>query len=207
MYKIEDIKNILEKKNYDFFSLDKPYNLNIIGIRNSSNVPNTFNDTIIVIYKDSNKQERLVSFKCTTDPGLFWLQTPTNVDGTLILVPGQYKSCYQLGFHGRTSKHPYKALEQIGNMTYVRDADRDNVLDFELMNDPKKIITGIFKTNIHRANEDYESIQVDKWSAGCQVIADPIDFAMLMNLCDKASMLYGNKFSYTLLENKDFNNI
>lgn len=92
-------------------------------------------------------------------------------------------------------------------MTYVRDADRDNVLDFELMNDPKKIITGIFKTNIHRANEDYESIQVDKWSAGCQVIADPIDFAMLMNLCDKASMLYGNKFSYTLLENKDFNNI
>lgn len=207
MITIEKIKEIFDRKKYNFFSLDKPYNLNIIGIRNNSNIPNSFNDQVIVIYKDSNKQERVLSFQATTDPGLYWLQNPLNVDGTLILVPGQYKSCYELGLHGRSSLHPYKALEQVGNMTYVRDADRDKVLDFELMKDPKKIVTGIFKTNLHRANEEYESVQVDKWSAGCQVIADPVDFATLINLCDKAAKLYGNKFTYTLIENNDFNTI
>lgn len=207
MYTIDQIKKVFEKKNYDFFTLDKIYNLNIIGVRSESNTPNAFDDQILVIYKDSNKKERILSFQATTDPGLYWLQNPLNVEGTLILVPGQYKSCYQVGIHGRSGKNPYKALEQVGNMIYVRDADRDKVLDFELMNDPKKIITGIFKTNIHRANENHESVQVDKWSAGCQVIADPVDFATLLNLCDKATELYGNKLSYTLLENKDFKNI
>lgn len=205
MYNINQIKKIFEKKNYQFFTLDKIYNLNIIGIRNSSNIPNSFNDTLLVIYKDSNKQERIQSFECTTDPGLYWLQHPINIEGTLILVPGQYRNCYQLGIHGRTSSNPYKALEQVGNMIYVRDADRDNVLDFELMKDPKKIVTGVFKTNLHRANEAHESIQVDKWSAGCQVVADPIDFATLMNLCDKSAELYGNKFTYTLINQEDFN--
>jgi hypothetical protein len=203
MITIEKIKKVFEKKNYKFFSLDKIYNLNIIGIRNSNNVPNSFNDQIVVIYKDSNKQERILSFQATTDPGLYWLENPQNIDGTLILVPGQYESCYQIGIHGRTSSNPYKALEQVGNMIYVRDGDRDKVLDFQLINDPKKIITGIFKTNLHRANENHESIQVDKWSAGCQVIADPVDFATLLNLCDKSAELYGNKFTYTLLEDKD----
>jgi hypothetical protein len=201
---IEQIKHIFEEKNYKFFSLDKPYNLNIIGIRSTNNIPNAFDDLLVIVYKDSNKKERLLSFQATTDPGLFWLQNPLNVKGTLILVPGQYESCYQLGVHGRSSDHPYRALEQVAPMTYVRDFDRDKVLDFELINDPKKIISGIYKTNIHRANELHESVQIDKWSAGCQVVADPVDFATLINLCDKASQLYGNKFTYTLLDNKDF---
>lgn len=195
---IDQIKKVFEKKNYDFFTLDKPYNLNIIGIRSNSRIPNAFDDTMVIIYKDGNKQERLLSFKCTTDPGLYWLQNPMNIDGTIIMVPGQYKSCYKVGLH-----KGYKALQQIGDMTYVRDKDKDKELDFELMNDPKKIITGVFATNIHRANENNESVQVDKWSAGCQVIADPVDFAMLMNLCDKSAELYGNKFSYTLITYKD----
>jgi hypothetical protein len=200
---IEKIKEIFEKKNYKFFSLDKPYNLNIIGIRNINNIPNAFDDLIIVVYKDANKKERLLQFQATTDPGLFWLQNPLNVDGTLILVPGQYSNCYQLGIHGRSGKDPYKALEQVGSMTYVRDADRDKILDFQLINDSTKIVHGIFKTNIHRANENYESVQVDKWSAGCQVIADPVDFATLMNLCDKSAELYGNKFTYTLINSSE----
>ena len=195
---IKRIKEIIEKKGYTFFNLDKPYNLNIIGIRSKSNIPNSFDDKIIVIYRDNNGQERLLSFKATTDPGLYWLQHPMNIDGTIIMVPGQYKSCYKIGTH-----RGYKALQQVGSMTYVRDADRDKVLDFELINNPKKIITGVFATNLHRANSDFESTQVDKWSAGCQVIADPVDFAMLMNVCDKSAELYGNKFSYTLLEEKD----
>lgn len=199
MYTIENIKKVYEKKNYQFFSLDKSYNLNIIGVRSINNIPNSFDDNILIVYKDGNKQERLLSFKATTDPGLYWLQHPMNIDGTAIMVPGQYLSCYQLGLH-----KGYRALVQVGPMTYIRDINRDNKLDFELMNDPKKIIHGVFATDLHRANEVHESIQVDKWSAGCQVIADPIDFAMLINLCDKSAELYGNKFSYSLLNQSDF---
>jgi len=45
---------------------------------------------------------------------------------------------------------------------------------------------------------------VGKWSAGCQVLQDPDHFKFLLTLCDRASVKYGNKFSYTLLEEADF---
>ena len=41
------------------------------------------------------------------------------------------------------------------------------------------------------------------YSAGCQVFADPKDFAKFIELCKKQSTLYGNSFTYTLLDEKD----
>gem|GEM_PF-6033206 len=38
----------------------------------------------------------------------------------------------------------------------------------------------------------WESFQVDKWSAGCQVIADPVEFDVFMSLCRAASQVWGN---------------
>jgi hypothetical protein len=40
---------------------------------------------------------------------------------------------------------------------------------------------------------------IDKYSAGCQVFANAADFGTFMALCQKHSQLYGNRFSYTLL--------
>jgi hypothetical protein len=42
-------------------------------------------------------------------------------------------------------------------------------------------------------------MQVDKWSAGCQVTADHLDLNIVVALAKKAAALYGNSFSYTLL--------
>ena len=79
-----------EKKGYAFFDRDKPYNLNIIGVRRVEDaIPNKFDDTIVVIYR-----ERVegpwdgFTADITTDPGLYWLMHPINVEGTAISGSG-----------------------------------------------------------------------------------------------------------------------
>jgi hypothetical protein len=43
---------------------------------------------------------------------------------------------------------------------------------------------------------------VDKWSAGCQVFANAANFAQFMAMCQKHKSLYGNHFTYTLIDNR-----
>ena len=64
---------------------------------------------------------------------------------------------------------------------------------------------GIYGINIHRATkwEGRKSTQIDKWSAGCQVIAANNDFKFFMEIINKAAGIWGNSFSYTLIESKD----
>ena len=63
---------------------------------------------------------------------------------------------------------------------------------------------GMFGINIHRAGTFVNgSTQIDKWSAGCQVLSKESDFNILMELAEKARALYGNSFTYTLIESSD----
>ena len=41
---------------------------------------------------------------------------------------------------------------------------------------------------------------VDKFSAGCQVFANASDFFQFIQLCERHKQLYGNKFTYTLVD-------
>ena len=62
----------------------------------------------------------------------------------------------------------------------------------------------MFGINIHRAGTFINgSTQIDKWSAGCQVLSKESDFNLLMELAEKAKTLYGNSFTYTLIESRD----
>ena len=45
---------------------------------------------------------------------------------------------------------------------------------------------------------------VNKFSAGCQVVKEPGDFREFILLCEKSLEFFGDGFSYTLLEEKDF---
>jgi len=56
---------------------------------------------------------------------------------------------------------------------------------------------------IHHANNDFASIEVNNWSAGCQVVDDPVSFEKLMELVDQSVAIRGNLFSYSLLEEED----
>lgn len=190
---IDSIKNIFKRKNYEFFE-NGDYNLNIIGIRTGATVSNVFDDFIVVIFKAKNKWTIKI-YSATTDPGLYWINNPIKVEGTAILVPGQYRGAYSIGIH-----KGYKALVQSRNVKVYRDPNKDEILNF----DSKTIQEGSFGINIHRAMEDGESTNVNKWSAGCQVFASSKDFDEFMNLCETSKINYGGKFTYTLIEERDF---
>lgn len=63
----------------------------------------------------------------------------------------------------------------------------------------------MFGINIHRAHQDYELETVDKYSAGCQVIQDPNEFDVFMGVVKKSAEIFGNKFTYTLINENDIN--
>jgi len=193
MYKpsIDILKRAFAKKGYTFRTGE--YELNIIGIRNDSAKPNSFDDTLCVLFKDEYGDEVLLYFPATTDPGSYWLAHPMNVKGTAIMVEGQYKDVYKVGIH-----KTYKALQQVGKIKFVRDGNKDNVLDFEAATK----IEDIIGANIHHAADKENSVTVDKWSAGCQVIQK--GWQEFIELCEKSRLITErNRFDYTLLNIKD----
>lgn len=186
------ILNKMHESGYVVFKKDHiPYNLNIVGIRSASREANAFDDHIAWFYKYKGTWTFRV-YKATTDPGLYYLNHPTNVHGTAILKAGQYRSAYQLGMH----RNRYLALKQVRPVTVIRDTDTDNSLDLSA----GKQQTGIFGINIHRGSAQSESPLVNRWSAGCQVIADPVNFNEFIEVCKKARHQWGASFTYTLLE-------
>lgn len=193
MYKpqIEQLKRALLQKGYPMKT--KEWELNIIGIRNNTNIPNSFDDTICVLFKDHYGDDTLVCFSATTDAGLYWLLHPMNVEGCIIMKEGHYSDVYKIGLH-----RGYKALEQCGNIRYVRDNNHDGILDF---NAPYEV-EGNFKTNIHHASMPEQSTVVDKWSAGCQVINK--GWWEFLELCEQSRLITErNRFSYTLIQIND----
>jgi hypothetical protein len=194
-FNLEQIKEVLKKKKYIFFDRNRTYALNIIGIRSNTLVANHFDDWLYLIYRNEQLEEQVHEFAITTDPRSYWLKNPLHVDGTAILVPGQYIGSHTLGLH----KGTYEALTQKAPMKIWRDNTRDSKL-----NETGAIYEGLFSINIHRSNAASESQIVEKWSAGCQVFQNPEDYHFFMDCCKKSSELYGNSFTYTLLKESDF---
>jgi hypothetical protein len=120
------------------------------------------------------------------------LKNPLRKEGTAILKSGQYRGSHQLGLH----QGKYQALTQKNPLPVFRDKDKDS--EYDLI--PESIQTGIFGINIHRSNPYTESELVDKWSAGCQVFKRVKDFNLFMGLCRKSSKIWGNSFTYTLID-------
>ena len=201
MYTREQIMETVEGKGYKYFhdNSNKGYDVNIIGIRNSETkgrVTNAFDDLLTVAYKKDDEWQ-YHEFNCTTDPGTHWVENILNEKGVAILKPGQYRGSHKLRLHGGK----YLALGQKKEVTVYRDNDRDDKYDL----DESKTDTGLFGINIHRATSRAggKSTRVDKWSAGCQVIADNDDWHEFLDICQAAREIHGNSFSYTLLESKD----
>ena len=198
-YTREQIKDTVEGLGYKYFTGDN-YDVNIVGIRNSDTngkVTNKFDDTITISYRDESGDWQYHEYNCTTDPGDNWMDNPMLEKGCAVLKPGQYRGSHKLRLH----QGKYLALGQKKPVTVYRDRNKNDKYDF----DESTLDTGLFGINIHRATalEGKTSTNVDKWSAGCQVIASNDDWHEFLGICKKARKEWGNSFTYTLIESKD----
>jgi len=193
----ENIKSYFQAQEYKFFDTpDKKLNINIVGVRRDNQGTNTFDDFLLLMYRE---EELMVSrrYQVTTDPGKYWLQNPSNPKGTAVLKPGQYRSTWQLGKH----QGKYEALVQRKPVQVYRDNNKDEVIDYDSMT--TMIDEGYFGINIHRSNPYDESYVINKWSAGCQVFKKVEDYNNFIEACRESAKIYGNAFTYTLITEKD----
>lgn len=197
MYSVEQIKKGLINKGYVWFNDDanKGYDVNIVGIRNSSKkdeVTNLFDDLITISFKKDGKWQYF-EFEITTQAGKKGVLHHSNPLGVARLIPNQYRGAYSIGLH----KGEYKALCQRKPVSVWRDDNKN------LTFDEKVIFSGLFGINIHRSNPKTQSTYVENWSEGCQVFKKVADFNKFMDICSKASEIHGNKFTYTLITSND----
>lgn len=187
---IEKLQSIFTKKGYIW----NP-NLNIIGVRNKSVgdiITNKFDDTMYVAYKEQGNW-KIKSYVITTDPGTYYMKNPLNSNGCAILVEGQYLNIYSIRKH----QGKYNAVCQTyGAVKLYRDRDKDTVYDF--VNIQSDANSGV---NIHKAGKD--SLEINKWSAGCTVFKRESDFNEFMSICNQFKSILGNKFTYTLINSND----
>lgn len=175
-YSILELKNEFHKLDYQWLDFQ------IIGVRSKTNIPNKFDDLIGLIENNT-----ITWFTGTTNPGTHWLKNLLNKAGAALLKPGQYLDTYKLDLH----QGKYLALCQRKPVTVYRDGDKDDIAE-----ETKVTEIGLFGINIHRANPSAISSIIDRWSAGCQVLNNPIDFNYLIKRCQESKL---KDFSYTLL--------
>ena len=195
-YTREQIQAAMAAKGYKWFSDDanKTYDVNIVGIRNSTTgqkVTNVFDDTITISFKDANGAWQFYQWAATTDPGkksmLEWHKMGIT-GGCARLVANQYRSTWTIDKH----QGKYDALcQRLANVKVYRDTDLDLVYDED------KVTEGMYGINIHKSGLD--STWVENWSAGCQVFKRVKDFDAFLKICKKAKTIHGNKFSYIIV--------
>lgn len=186
----EGLKRILDTIGYKIDTFQ------IVGIRSLADDPDKFDD-LIGVFQFVDGKPIVNWFTGTTNPGVHWLKNLLNPKGTAVLMPGIYENCWTIGKH----KGEYEALVQYAPVTVFRDNNKNNKSETRYLRgkeqDKSRIDRGLFGINIHRASEKTISRIIDRWSAGCQVLNNPTEFAQLLKMC-KAS---GKKtFTYILLE-------
>ena len=179
---------------------ENKWELNITGVRTKGKrVTNKFDDWLIVDFIDESDTPQLYQFPITTQPGDDWVLKPYTSLGAAILKPGQYKNAYKWGIH-----KTYEAIVDATDLVVFRDPNKDLVYD-----DPNlDTQTGEFGINIHRSNPTGTSVNVNQWSAGCQVFANSEDFKVFLNILGKSYQQLGKskteiRYTYTLLEEDD----
>ena len=174
------------------------YHLNLFGIRSTDTKPNSFDDIMGVAYTVDGLWKVEV-WPATTDPGTYYLENPSNVNGTAILCPGQYHA-WKIDLHAGK----YEALcQRAASVTVWRDNNRDDILDHPVGSEA----SGYYGINLHRSSlytdtvEEAETASVGKWSAGCQVHARIDAFDEMMKLAHMQEDTLGiDVFTYTLMD-------
>lgn len=200
-----------EKTIWDFVNkekieiTDKKFYMNMIGIRKDRIFDNTFDDRLVVLYKNASNIWEFREIKWTTMPGTLGKHgvydpiTVLGITGVATLKPGTYKDVYTfVDTYRGWLNYPY--WQQTGNLTIYRDGNKNDILE-----DVNPQQTGtIFGINIHRmSNNGVETNQLNSawvsWSIGCQGAPEPT-FKTLLPYAREHVKNIGNKFTYHLVE-------
>jgi hypothetical protein len=195
MYNKEQIEKAVKSKGYAWFEGIKDFDVNIVGVRNAKvgkSVTNVFDDHITISYKE-NGEWKFFEWSITTDPGTKAIKEFHNPKGVARLVPNQYRGSHQIGLH----QGKYEAMRQQKPVKVYRDKNKDMTFNETVIEE------GVFGINIHRSNPKTESAYVENWSEGCQVFKRVKDFNEFMGIVNKAKLIHGNSFTYTLLQSDD----
>ena len=199
----EDVVDTMKAKGYDLYeTTNQKVDLNLIGIRSLDLGSNEFNDLLFVAYK--RDRWTIIKTPFTSDPGVYYRNTPINPRGTAIVKPGQYKNAFKLGiFKG------YDCLRQHSALDYWRvrlDFWEDQTNMEILMADPDSLNlpheTGVIGSHMHMASQKVRSTLINKWSAACQVIPETPIYKAIIALSKEQSKWY-DKFTYTLINESD----
>jgi hypothetical protein len=186
-----NIQRVYKEKDYKFFEGDT--SINVFAVRCLTGT-DMFDDYVGVAYYSSGELE-LDLYPATTEPGRHWLLNPLRDSGCAIMKEGQYLGAYAIGGHGRRK---YPALRQVKPIPVYRDNNLDKNHDL----DESTVDIGIHYTNIHHG---YGATLVRKNSAGCIVIQSNQRFNdAFMPLARRSAEIYGNSFTFTLLNINDF---
>lgn len=195
-----ELRDQLDARSYRFFT--GAWNPNVMGIRNANREAGQWDDLLLLAYEDDRGEGHVHAYAGTTDPGLPWLTgkgAKPHRQGTAILVPQQSRGCWGVGpsyLHaGR-----YPCFKQVAPMAFVRDNDRDTVLDIEELIAAGKVEHGVRGFNGHRASAHTAVPNVGLYSAACQVWRRPGDFLHALDFVTWASQWYGDRVTYTLLD-------
>jgi len=170
---------------FNKYSSEQLQEINLFGIR-KENKNNLFDDWIGWFDLACN----IGIYKGTTEPGLYWTLHPMRKEGAARLVTGFHKHLWMRGKH-----RGYDALVQANKCKVIRDPNKNMISDDNITQ------RGYFGINLHRASK-YKIVQkVDRYSAGCQVIQDIIDFKILRGKAYQAKQEYYNYYLF------DSNNI
>ena len=172
-----------------------PNQYNIVAIRNylseKKKSPNHFIDLIVLMSPEDDK--KVWTYRATTVPGPMFMVKPfrnwylttgskdnINPKGLAIVQPGVYN--YKIGSH-----NGYPAFNQSGKIKVNRysPVEIPSEANFSTFS-PGKPQSGIFGINIHRANEQGETENVDTWSAGCMVFSKAADLKAVIDRLKKA---------------------
>lgn len=194
------IRTRLDAMGYRFFT--GAWNPNVMGIRCKARTAGQWDDLMVLAYEDDRGQGQVHLYPGTTDPGLPWLQgkgvTP-HPQGTAILTPQQARGCWEVG-PTQLHRNRYPCFKQVGPLEFVRDGDRDALLDIEQLIAEGKVEQGVRGFNGHRASAHAAVSSVGLYSAACQVWRMPGDFLHALDFVTWAAQWYGSRVTYTLLD-------
>lgn len=196
-----EIELALKKLNYNFFKGE--LNLNFIWERTSDIATNKFTDLLHIAYQE-NGVNKVLSIPATTKPGLKGsLLEPVTVEGikgtAVIQSPQQCLGAWQFRDTLLEFSH-YPYFRQVKPINYWRDFDKDLMIDRV-----QPQLKRIFGTHWHRMsqNNTYGSGNINNWSLGCMGAAEP-EFKKILPLVRKSVKKWGNVFTGTILESKNF---